>query len=85
MHYRARGSIGFLKIKKVVISKHLFHIKEKPPNKKFCTYWDGYDPNFAPNIFRNFLESKYCQNHDQCSEKVEGGLSKGLVFFMVKI
>ena len=58
MHYRARGSIGFLKIQKVVISKHLFHIKEKPPNKKFCTYWDGYDPNFAPNIFRNFLESK---------------------------
>ena len=33
------------------------------------------------HLFVTFLESKYCQNHGQCSEKAElqlkGGLSRG--------
>ena len=33
-----------------------------------------YDPNFVPKNFITFSESKYVQNHGQCSEKVEQGL-----------
>ena len=58
MHHRARGPIRFLKVKKVVISRHLFLIKKNLPDKKICSYQDDYDPNFAPNLFRDFFRKQ---------------------------
>ena len=43
MHYRARGPIGFLKVKAVVRSRHLLLIKKNLPDKKFCNYLDDYE------------------------------------------
>ena len=80
LYYRARGPIGFLKFKKVVISIHLFLIEKK--TQKFSMHLSGLLwPKFCTNFCSwFFLESKYCQNHGQCSENVEGGLSKGWFF-----
>ena len=58
VHYRARGPIGFLKVKAVVRSRHLLLIKKNLPNKKFCNYLDDYDPNFAPNFVRYFFRKQ---------------------------
>ena len=80
LHYRAKGPIGFLKFKKVVISIHLFLIEKK--TQKFSMHLSGLLwPKFCTNFCSwFFLESKYCQNHGQCSEKVEGRLRRGWFF-----
>ena len=46
-----------------------------PPNKIFCIFWEGYDPNFAPKKFHRIFRKQYCQKCGQYSEKLEGGLS----------
>ena len=48
IHYRARRPIGFLKVKKVVKSRHFFLIEKNPPINKFFIFGDDCDPNFAP-------------------------------------
>ena len=47
MHSWLRGSMG-LKSTKSGQDKTLISHSINPPNKKFCIFWNGHDPNFAP-------------------------------------
>ena len=75
LHYRARGPIGFLKVKKQKVVIKVDSLKKNyKKNKKNCTCRDDYDQNFAPNFRRDFFRKHiYCQNHGQCSEKGDKG------------
>ena len=54
-----------------------FSVKKRP----LAEGNDFFDQNMTqilyPKGFITFSENKYGQNHGQCSEKVEGGLSGG--------
>ena len=76
MHYRLRRPIGLWKVQKVGQSRHLFLIE--PTKQKILHFLRLLWPrSCAKNYFIFFSESKYCQNHGQCSEKVERGLIRG--------
>ena len=77
MHYRLRCSIGFWNEQKVDKSRCLFLSQKTPLSWR---KW-FFDPNMTQILYQKsfitFSENKYGQNHGQCSEKVEGGLSRG--------
>ena len=73
LHSRLRRSIGFLNVQKQMVVSHSRNSKIW----QFCTFCEDYDPNLHQKNFITFSESKYGQNHGQCSEKVERGLSGG--------
>ena len=77
MHNRLRGSIGFLNVQKKSKSKRLFLTQGTPKSDNFALSVKIMTQILYQKKFITFSESKYGQNHSQCSEKVEGGLSKG--------
>ena len=77
MHYRLRGSIGFLNVQKKSKSKRLFLTQGIPKSDNFALFVEILTQILYQKNFINFSESKYGQNHGQCSEKVERGLSGG--------
>ena len=77
MHYRLRCPIKFLNIQKKSKSKVLFLTEGIPKSKKIALFVKIMTQILYQKYFVTFSESKYGQNHCQCSEKVEWGLSKG--------
>ena len=77
LHYRLRGSIGFLNVQKKSKSKRLFLTQGIPKSDNFALFVKILTQILYQKNFINFSESKYGQNHGQCSEKVERGLSGG--------
>ena len=75
--YRLRCPIGFLNVQKKSKSKRLFLTEWIPKSKKFALFVKIMTQILYQKYFVTFLVSKYGQNHCQCSENVEGGLSKG--------
>ena len=79
LHYRARGPIGFLKFKKVVIGIHLFLIEKT--TKQFVLHFNIgiiMTQILHQFVFQIFLESKYCQNHVQ--KRLKGGSDRADFF-----
>ena len=74
LHYRLRCTIGFLNVKK---SKWLFLTQGTPKYDNFALFVKIMTQILYQKSFIVFSENKYGQNHSQCSEKVEGGLSRG--------
>ena len=79
MHYRLRGSIGFLNAQKKSKSKRLFLTQGTPKYDKFALFVKIMTQILCQKSFTTFSENKYAQNHGQCSEKVEGSLSEGWI------
>ena len=77
MYNRLRGSIGFLNVKKKSKSIRLFLSQGIPKSDNFALFVKIITQILYQKNFMTFSESKYGQNHGQCSEKVEEGLSGG--------
>ena len=77
LHYRLRCPIGFLNVQKKSKSKWLFLTQGTPKYDNFALFVKIMTQILYQKSFITFSESKYGQNHGQCSEKVEGGLSGG--------
>ena len=77
MHYRLRGSIEVLNVQKKSKSKRLFLTEGITKSKNFALFVKIMTQILYQKYFITFSEQSYGQNHGQCSEKVEGGLSKG--------
>ena len=77
LHYRLRCPIGFLNVQKKSKSKGLFLTQGTPKYDNFSLFVKIMTQILYQKYFITFSESKYGQNHGQCSEKVEGGLSGG--------
>ena len=61
-------------------SKRLFLTQGIPKSKIFALFVKVMTQILCQKKFITFSERKYGQNHGQCSEKVELGLSKGRFF-----
>ena len=77
LHYRLMCPIGFLNVQKKSKSKRLFLTQGIPKSDNFALFVKIMTQILYQKNFMTFSESKYGQNHGQCSEKVEGGLSGG--------
>ena len=77
LHYRLRGSIGFLNAQKKSKSKRLFLTQGIPKSETFALFVKIMTQILYQKNFITFSENKYGQNHGQYSEMVEGGLSGG--------
>ena len=77
MHYRLRCAIGFLNVQKKPKSKRSFLTQGIPKSENFALFVKIMTQILYQKNFITFSESKYGQNHGQCSEKVERGLSGG--------
>ena len=80
LHYRLRCTIGVLNVQKKSKSKLFFLTEGISKSKNFALFVKIMTQILYQKNFITFSESKYCQNHGQCSEKVERGLSKGWIF-----
>ena len=58
-------------------SRRLFLTQGTPKTDNFALFVKIMTQILYQQNFITFSESKYSQNHVQCSEKVERGLSKG--------
>ena len=77
LHYRLRCPIGFLNIQKKSKSKRLFLTEGITKSKNFALFVKIMTQILYQKYFITFSESTYGQNHGQCSEEVERGLSGG--------
>ena len=77
MHYRLRCSVEFLNVQKKSKSKRLFLTQGIPKSDNFALFVKIMTQILYQKKFITFSESKYGQNHGQCSEKNERGLSGG--------
>ena len=80
LHYGLRCSIGFWNEQKVDNSRCLFLSQKTPLSWRKLFFDQNMTQILYQKSFITFSENKYGQNHGQCSEKVEGGLSKGWIF-----
>ena len=80
MHYRLRCPIELLNLQKKSKSKLLFLTEGIPKSKNFALFVKIMTQILYQKYFITFSENTYGQNHGQCSEKVERGLSKGWIF-----
>ena len=78
LHYWLRRPLGVWRVQKVVQSRYLFFTIFFALCETVMTHI------LQPKKFIPFSESKYCQNHGQCSEKLEGGLIRGWVLLWWK-
>ena len=75
LQYRLRCPLGFWNKKWTKVDA-CFSVKNTPKPKLMNFY-----QNMTQFLYqKSFSENKYGQNHGQCSEKVERGLSKGQFF-----
>ena len=77
LHYRLRCSLGFWNEQKVDKSRCLFLSQKTPLNWRKWFFDQNMTQILYQKSFITFSENKYGQNDDQCSGKVEGGLSGG--------
>ena len=77
LHYRLRCPIGFLNVQKKSKSKRLFLTQGIPKSENFALFVKIMTQILYQKYFITFSENTYGQNHGQCSEKVERGLSGG--------
>ena len=80
VHYRLRCSIGFWNEQKVDKSRCLFLSQKTPLSWRKWFFDQNMTQILYQKSFITFSENKYGQNHGQCSEKVERGLSTGWFF-----
>ena len=74
---RVRCTIGFLNVQKKSKSKGLFLTQGTPKYDNFLLFVKVMTQILCQKNFITFSENIYGQNHGQCSEKVERGLSGG--------
>ena len=75
LHYRLRCPIGFWNEQKVDKSICLFLSQKTPLNWRKWVFDQNMTQMLYQKSFITFSENKYGQNHGQCSERVEGGLT----------
>ena len=78
LHYRLRCPIGFLNVQKKSKSKRLFLTQGIPKSDNFALFVKIMTQILYQKYFVTFSESKYGQNHGQCSEKVDFGYGDNL-------
>ena len=70
MHYRLRCAIGFLNVQKKPKSKRSFLTQGIPKSENFALFVKIMTQILYQKKIITFSESKYGENHGQCSEKV---------------
>ena len=78
LHYKLRGSIRFLNVQKKSKSKWLFLTQGIPKSDNFALFVKIMTQILYQKNFMTFSESKYGQNHGQCSEKVDFWYGKNM-------
>ena len=76
---------GVWKVVKVDKSRHLFFIQQNPTTKKFCTFWDEYDPDFAPKKIPHIFWKQIWPKLRPMLRKAWRGAQWRLIFCMMKI
>ena len=76
MHYRLRGSIGFINMQKVSKSRRLFLTEGTSKIDNFALFVKNMTQIFYKIIFSQGWHSENGPNSDKCIENPEGGLRR---------